>query len=312
MAKVYLTFICLLVAITYTYAQGTQNPTTLYEWNQNGAAATGERIVAALNTNLIGTYTGIAIVGQIVDGTSNWGYTIPVVANFKLFANFSNSAYGLQQDIVTPNITLELKSISATQVAIVANCPNPWKQVRIFLRYTNGNGPTLTLGDPQVITTAGTMLISQPSYSNEITGRLAINVANNTKAATYTLAVGGKVIAESVTVQLQSTWPDYVFEKAYPLPSLTELQTYIDRNRHLPDLPSAGQIGKDGFDLGEMNKLLIKKVEELTLYLIEKDKKEKEQAIINQKSTGQIEQLKNQLKSLTKRLNKVQPQTLQK
>jgi len=304
MKKICLTFICLLAAISFSYAQANQNPTTVYEWNQSGTATTGERIIATLNASSIGTYTGISIVGQIIDGTSNWGYTMPVVANFKLFVNFSGSLYGLQQDVVTPNITLELKSISANQVILVANCPNAWKQARVFLRYTNGTGPTLTLGDPQVITTTGSMLIPQPTYSNELTGRLAINVTNNTKAATYALAVGGKAIAEAVTVQMQSGWSDYVFEKAYQLPSLTEVKSYIDQNKHLPDVPSADEVAKEGIDLGEMNKILLKKVEELTLYLIEKDKKEKQQDLINQENTQQIKQLKSQLESFTKRMNK--------
>lgn len=312
MKKTYLTFICILLMITCANAQSNQNPTTVYEWNQSGTDITGERIVATLNANTIGLYTGITIVGQIIDATSNWGYTIPVVANFKLFVNFSTPDYGLQQDVITPNLTLELKSISTTQAIIVANCPNPWKQVRILFRYTTGNGTTLTLGDPQTITTAGTLRVPKPTYTNELSGRLAINVTNNAKAATYALAVGGAAIAEAVTVQVQSAWPDYVFEKAYHLPSLTEVKTYIDQHRHLPDLPTAKQINDEGVDLGEMNTLLVKKVEELTLYLIEKDKKEKEQDTINQKNTRQIEQLKNELEYVTKRLNKIQSHSLRK
>ncbi|WP_439698629.1 hypothetical protein ACFGVS_10855 [Mucilaginibacter sp. AW1-7] len=95
--------------------------------------------------------------------------------------------------------------------------------------------------------------------------------------SSYKLAVGGSMIATAVTVKLVANWPDYVFKKDYTLPSLTDVKTYIDQNQHLPEIPSAQQIEKDGVNLGEMNKLLLKKVEELTLYLIEKDKKEKEQ-----------------------------------
>jgi hypothetical protein len=88
----------------------------------------------------------------------------------------------------------------------------------------------------------------------------------------YKLAVAGNAIAESVTVKLQSDWPDYVFKKNYSLSPLSEVKTYIDQNSHLPDMPSAGQVTKEGINLGEMNKQLLKKVEELTLYLIEEDK----------------------------------------
>ncbi|OCX50799.1 hypothetical protein BEL04_18895 [Mucilaginibacter sp. PPCGB 2223] len=88
----------------------------------------------------------------------------------------------------------------------------------------------------------------------------------------YKLAVAGNAVAESMTVKLQANWPDYVFKKDYSLPSLSEVKTYIDKNAHLPEIPSAAEVEKDGQNLGEMNKLLLKKVEELTLYLIEKDK----------------------------------------
>jgi len=295
MKKAALLFLSLFAILHYSFAQTSQNPTTLYEWNQGGSATAGERIVAIINSGTIGTYTAASFAGQIIDGNSNWGISLPVVANFKLFVNFSNSVYGLQQDVVTPNLTLELKSLSATQVAIVANCPNVYKEIRVFLRYTAGVGPTLALGDPTVINTDGTMLISAPTYQNTLTGRLALNVANYTKAADYTLAVGGKAIAEAVTVQLQGTWPDYVFKKDYQLPSLTDVKTYIDQNQHLPDMPSEAEVAKDGLDLGEMNKLLVKKVEELTLYLIEKDNEKMKQEQINRDLKARLEKLEKKL-----------------
>jgi hypothetical protein len=63
--------------------------------------------------------------------------------------------------------------------------------------------------------------------------------------------------------------PDYVFEKDYPLTSLEELKAYIDQHKHLPEVPSAKEMGENGINLKEMNLLLLKKVEELTLYVIE-------------------------------------------
>jgi hypothetical protein len=89
----------------------------------------------------------------------------------------------------------------------------------------------------------------------------------------YKLAVNGSAIATSMTVKLNSAWPDYVFKKDYQLPSLSEVKAYIDQNQHLPDIPPEQQIAKEGLNLGEMNKLLMKKVEELTLYLIEQNKR---------------------------------------
>jgi len=120
----------------------------------------------------------------------------------------------------------------------------------------------------------------------------------------YTFAVNGTAIATSMTVKLYSAWPDYVFKPTYHLPSLTEVKTYIDQNHHLPDMPSEQEVAKDGINLGEMNKVLTKKMEELTLYLIEKDNKDKEKDIKLQSQQQQINQLKEQLATLIKALTK--------
>lgn len=100
----------------------------------------------------------------------------------------------------------------------------------------------------------------------------------------YKLAVGGKVIAERVTLKLQANWPDYVFEKSYALPTLDQVKTYIDENKHLPEVPSAKEIDEKGIDVGEINMVLLKKVEELTLYIIEQEKRIK--ALEESKQTG--------------------------
>ena len=93
----------------------------------------------------------------------------------------------------------------------------------------------------------------------------------------FKLAVNGSAIATSMTVQVNSLWPDYVFKPDYKLPSLKEIKTYIDHNGHLPEIPSEEEVTQNGLNLGEMNKLLTKKVEELTLYLLEQNKMQKAQ-----------------------------------
>ncbi|WP_407428896.1 hypothetical protein [Arcticibacter sp.] len=93
----------------------------------------------------------------------------------------------------------------------------------------------------------------------------------------YKLAVAGSVIAESVTVKMQSVWPDYVFAPGYDLPSLGEVKGFIQQNKHLPGMPSAREVDDSGINLGEMNVKLLKKIEELTLYMI--NLKEENQAL---------------------------------
>ncbi|MDH7459628.1 hypothetical protein QEG73_00005, partial [Chitinophagaceae bacterium 26-R-25] len=67
-------------------------------------------------------------------------------------------------------------------------------------------------------------------------------------------------------------WADYVFEPSYKLPALDSIAAFIGKNKHLPEIPSASAIEKDGQDVGEIQKQLLKKIEELTLYVIEQNK----------------------------------------
>ncbi|NML35618.1 hypothetical protein HHL17_00280 [Chitinophaga sp. G-6-1-13] len=110
-------------------------------------------------------------------------------------------------------------------------------------------------------------------YLNPNGGNVGVGV-HDTKG--YRLAVAGNMIAERIVVKNQQRWPDYVFAKDYSLPSLQELEAYISRYQHLPDMPSAATVKEKGVDLEEMNSKLLRKVEELTLYLIQLDKENKE------------------------------------
>ncbi|MBI1289436.1 MAG: hypothetical protein GC178_17855 [Flavobacteriales bacterium] len=82
----------------------------------------------------------------------------------------------------------------------------------------------------------------------------------------------GKIWGRELNVKV-GTFPDYVFKKEYVLPALTEVEDYVKKNSHLPEVPSAKEVEENGMNVGEMNTLLLKKVEELTLYLIEQDKR---------------------------------------
>jgi len=90
----------------------------------------------------------------------------------------------------------------------------------------------------------------------------------------YSLSVNGNVRAKRVKVY--TTWADYVFEDGYKLPTLEEVEKYIAEEGHLQDIPSAAEVEVKGIELGEMNKLLLQKVEELTLYVIELNKQVQE------------------------------------
>ena len=86
------------------------------------------------------------------------------------------------------------------------------------------------------------------------------------------LRVDGEVIATLVRVK-QNVWADYVFADGFKLRPLAEVATFIGKNKHLPDVPSQTEITTNGLDLGEMQKIHMQKIEELTLYLLEQDKR---------------------------------------
>lgn len=93
--------------------------------------------------------------------------------------------------------------------------------------------------------------------------------------STYKMAIGGGILTEKVRVATNGTtfWADFVFDKDYKLRSLSEVERYIKANNHLPEIPSTADVNKNGIDLAETQALLLQKVEELTLYVIEQNKK---------------------------------------
>jgi hypothetical protein len=148
---------------------------------------------------------------------------------------------------------------------------------------------------------ANNYLVFQPSWGNtgvgtytpnakfHVNGAQLIGGNSDRVAVGYSLSVAGKIIAEEMRVQLKAAWPDYVFADNYKLKSLEEVEQHIKQNKHLPNIPAAAVVEKEGFDLGDMNKRLLEKVEELTLYLIEMKKENKNLS----ERISQLEQKKN-------------------
>ena len=98
----------------------------------------------------------------------------------------------------------------------------------------------------------------------------------------YGLFVVQGVLSEDYGISPKSSWSDFVFDKGYNLRSISEVEAFISDNKHLPDVPSAQQVAEEGYSQHEMNKILLQKIEELTLYTIKQQK--------------EIEELKERLK----------------
>src|SRR5690554_680242 len=134
--------------------------------------------------------------------------------------------------------------------------------------------------------------INDNIYTN---GKVAINTnvfpsqVGNINVSSYSLFVTGGILTEEVRVALVGDWADFVFEDGYPLESLEKVEEHIKEKKHLKGVPSEKEVKEDGIELVEMNKILLMKVEELTLYVIE----------LNKRLNAQQEEIK-QLKDIKK------------
>lgn len=122
----------------------------------------------------------------------------------------------------------------------------------------------------------GRIIFSSGSTSGAATNTMVITsggyVGIGTTNPQAKLAVNGDIFSKKVKVT-QTGWPDFVFAPGYRLRPLSEVEQFIKQQQHLPDVPSAAAVEKDGLDLGDSQATLLKKIEELTLYLIAQNKK---------------------------------------
>jgi hypothetical protein len=116
----------------------------------------------------------------------------------------------------------------------------------------------------------------------------------------YKLWVEGGIRARKVKVD-QTSWPDYVFDSLYYLRSLRDVEVFIQQNKHLPDIISAAKVEAEGLDLGENQAALLRKIEELTLYAIDQNKKLIEQQQKISQQDKRLDAMQLQLEQLKRR-----------
>jgi len=129
-------------------------------------------------------------------------------------------------------------------------------------------------------------------------GNVLIGKTSENVGANYMLDVNGTARMNAITVN--TTGADFVFEPKYQLMPLIDLEKYLSQNHHLPGIAPAQQMQANGLNLGENQTLLLQKVEELTLYLIEKDKQLTEEKQKNEEQEARISKLEAQMQELIK------------
>lgn len=153
------------------------------------------------------------------------------------------------------NISLIKTKTSGQYINIIRNGCYPWSIGTVY------NSNTFAIGEGK---------INDAEFTNPaISITTDMNVGIGTATPDAKLTVNGTIHAKEVLIDLNGPLADYVFEPDYVLPSLSKVKQYIQENKHLPDIPSATQVEQCGLSVGEMQNLLLQKIEELTLYTIE-------------------------------------------
>jgi hypothetical protein len=195
----------------------------------------------------------------------------------------TNSGYvGIGTSIVPQN-PLEIVGVANEVNLLIRN--NGSNGARTYLTSFLGKSSIQTDKDFTISTTGG------GTWSDKFVLTNAGNVGIGTVNPQSLLAVNGTITSKEVNVTLTG-WSDYVFHTSYNLRPLSQVESFIKENKHLPEIPSAKEVEANGVNLGEMDALLLKKIEELTLYMIEMKKENEEMKKENKLMKQEIQLLK--------------------
>ena len=169
-------------------------------------------------------------------------------------------------DVPVPDIAakLHIRSDEGEDAGIFVEPKNPASNTIIRLRDEDHRIEVDNNGDMSI--TAGDNTMDLQSTNITLTGKVGVNIAN--ESDTYALAVNGGILTNEVFIKKVEEWYDNVFAKDYKLLSLNDLKRYINEHGHLPEVPSETEVKAEGYNMAEMQSILLKKIEELTLYTL--------------------------------------------
>ena len=249
---------------------GTQDPNAKFEIRGSG--------------ELLRLHAGIDPLLQFTTGNAGGGFGLPLVKKGFLDVDGNDFRIGTNSENNAGNFIVRVNGSNRVYV-------DPTGNVGI------GNLPETKLhigsGSDAGLTGNGYLMLGSPSGSNIVFDNNEIIARNNGVASSlvlqndggsvrignvavptgYKFAINGKMLCEELKVKLASSgWPDYVFHETYKLRNLRQLEDYIHQNKHLPNIPSASDVEKNGLEVGDMQKRMMEKIEELTLYIIDLQK----------------------------------------
>jgi hypothetical protein len=241
---------------------GWATPNTIVGIQQDGATDPFRIINEGFSTDFIVTDDGKVGIGMDPTGLSG---TFSVEGT-----QYVSSRLAIGTGVATT--TSEL-TVSGTDETITIEGTNPYLEIENGgdkIGYIRASGV-----DFQVATnaenTSGRIVFRTDANTRmyiDHSGNIVMGSTSIIPATGYKLSVDGKIMCEELRVEL-SPWPDYVFQDAYDLMPLSEVAAYINTNQHLPGIPDAATIEGEGLHVGEMQGMMMEKIEELTLYIIE-------------------------------------------
>lgn len=212
----------------------------------------------------------------------------------------TSTAWAISEGALPPGLVLTTSTglISGTPTATgfysftlsatnVGSGVTGYKEISVYIPIANGTANTVAKF------TSNTSLGNSDIVDNGVFVGVFTTVQS---ASNYVFEVNGDAIFTRIVVKNYTTWPDYVFDNDYKLTPLAEVEKYINEHKHLSGLPSASDIKKDGIDVAVNQGVLLQKIEELTLYIIEQNKKSAEQ----DKKIDQLQNQNDQLQELKK------------
>jgi len=248
----------------YTYNGTTETPMHYFHQNGNMGIATGIPVpLARLDVKGAGTTSStntFALRNSVGDTL------LRMRDDGRMGIAYNGTTYGRQVNIGGTGINF----YTANEVAF-GGAVFPTDTSLVIWSNSNANN-YLVLNPSWGNTGVGTYT---PNAKFHVNGAILVG-SNSARIATgYAVSIDGRLMSEESTVLNSTSWPDYVFEQDYKLKPLEEVEKHINLNKHLPNIPPASVIEKEGIQLGDMSKRLMEKVEELTLYLIEMKKENK-------------------------------------